>query len=42
VFQLTQYGENAQTGRLGAADPLKVQSPAEQLLVYLKSIPSAQ
>jgi hypothetical protein len=42
VFQLTQYGENAQTGRLGAADPLKVQTPAEELLAYLKSLPATQ
>jgi hypothetical protein len=42
VFQVNQYSENAVTGRLGAEDPLATQRPAEQLLAYLKSIPSAQ
>jgi hypothetical protein len=41
VFQTNQYSENATTGRLGAADPLKVQRPSEQLLEYLKSVPTA-
>lgn len=41
VHQVNQYSENAQTGRLGAADPLATQRPAEQLLAQLKSLPTA-
>lgn len=41
VFQVNQYSENAVTGRLGAADPLATQRPAEQLLAMLKSLPTA-
>ena len=41
VHQVNQYSENAITGRRGAADPLATLRPAEQLLAYLKSLPTA-